>query len=102
MRPRVARPQPKSSPRNSRIYAPDRNAESAWRRPRPWCWCKRRHREDPVVMLGANRFYGIHLLDVAHRVGGAAADFGENVGAHIAAGLGPFVVLLHEHGADQA
>jgi hypothetical protein len=30
------------------------------------------------------------------------ADFGENVGAHAAAGFGPFVVLLHQHRAHQA
>jgi hypothetical protein len=51
-------------------------------------------------MLGADRLDGIHLLGA-----GAASpvhDFGEDVGSHVAAVLGPFVVLLRQYGAGEA
>ena len=50
-------------------------------------------------MLGADRLDGMHLFRVA---GGAAADLGEDVGAHVTPCLGPFVVLFHQHRAHQA
>jgi hypothetical protein len=54
-------------------------------------------------MLRADRFDGIHLLrGCGIAAGSGGADLGEDVGAHVAAGFGPFVVLLHEHGTDEA
>jgi hypothetical protein len=50
------------------------------------------------MMLRADRFYRVHLL------GGRVCrgrHFGQHVEADVAAGFGPFVVLLHEHRADQ-
>jgi hypothetical protein len=41
-----------------------------------------------------------YLLEVA--VDDTKAGFGEAFGAHVAAGDGPLVVLLGEHGADQS
>ena len=53
-------------------------------------------------MLGADRFDGIHLLGGGVVAGGSGADFGEDLESHVPAGLGPFVVLLHEHVAGEA
>lgn len=52
-------------------------------------------------MLGADRLDSGHLLRRAGIVGGWGADFGEDVGTHVAAGFRPFVVLLHQHRADK-
>ena len=52
-------------------------------------------------MLRADRVNGIHLLCCVSG-DGAAADLGEDLQAHVAASFGPFVVLFHEHGADEA
>ena len=55
-------------------------------------------------MLSANRLNGSHLLGRVRRRCALAgcADLGEDFDTHVPAGLGPFVVLLHEHRADEA
>jgi len=52
-------------------------------------------------MLRADRLNGIHLFCRASG-DGCAAHLGEDLQAHVAAGFGPFVVLLHEDRAGEA
>src|SRR5215813_1532463 len=52
------------------------------------------------VMLGANGLDGVHLMASGRPASGA--DFGENVRADVAAGLGPFIVLFHQDRSGQA
>src|SRR6516165_5425801 len=62
----------------------------------------RRHRDDPLLTLCADRLDGVHLPGRVSRRGCGGAGLGEDLHADVAAGFGPFVVLPHEHGAGEA
>ena len=60
------------------------------------------HRDSPFADLCADRLDGIHPPDASAAAGDVVPVFTEDAGAHVAPGLGPFVVLLREHRVGQA
>jgi hypothetical protein len=72
--------------------------DAALNGPRPSEWCLRNHHLAIYSYLSSNGInYQFCSIGNFH-----FAAFGEYFGAHIAAGFGPLVVLLGEHGADEA
>src|SRR5215813_3612347 len=70
------------------------------RRPRPGGWCMRMPPRDQCLYLSSNSLDCHSLLFSIVRFSGLPAG-GEDFRAHVPAGLGPFIVLLCQDGANE-